>query len=374
MVSRSDAMEFLSKNALEQRGFLETQTEEAAKTALVLPFIQALGYEIFNPMEVVPEFTADVGTKQGEKVDYAIMRDGKPAIVFECKKISDPLDPSRVSQLVRYFNNTDSLIGVLTNGIVYKFFADLDKENIMDQFPFLVIDITKPDATEFDRLDEFSKDKFDPEGIKSSAASMKYIRGIKGYLAESYTQPDEEFVEFLARKVLPSGHRFTTQRREQFKGLAKRAFHSFVSDQINSMLKRAQEISVESYEPTSEVSTEDAETADTPQQPSRVCKNIETTVEEIEAYELIKVIVGDIADPDRVAMRDQQTYCGVLFDDNNRKPVCRLRFNNPSRKEIEIFAFTGGERTSTSHRIESISDISTYANQLCAVVSHYAQE
>ncbi len=372
MVSRSDAMEALSERAIKQGEFLET--EQAAKTSLVLPFIQNLGYDIFDPLEVVPEFTADVGTKQGEKVDYAIILDRKPAIVFECKKVSDPLDPSRVSQLIRYFNNTDSIVGVLTNGIVYKFFMDLDKENIMDQSPFLVIDITRPDAKEFDELNRFSKDAFDPEEIKSSASSMKYIRGIKDYLTESYNQPDEELVEFLARKVLPSGHRLTTQRREQFKGLAKRAFHSFVSDQINSMLRRAREINVAAYEPASDVSTEIAETADIPQQSSRGSKNIETTVEEIQAYELVKVIVGDFADPDRVAMRDQQTYCGVLFDDNNRKPVCRLRFNNTSRKEIEIFAFDDGERTSTSHRVESISDISTYANQLCAVVSHYVQE
>ena len=372
MVSRSDAMKALSERAVEQGQLLET--EEAVKTALVLPFIQALGYEIFNPLEVVPEFTADVGTKQGEKVDYAIILEGKPTILFECKRITDPLDISKVSQLIRYFNNTESDVGVLTNGIIYKFFCDTEKDNIMDQSPFLVIDITKTDANEFDRLDEFSKDKFDPEEIKSSAASMKYIRGIKGYLTESYSQPDEEFVEFLARKVLPSGHRLTIQRRNQFKGLTKRAFHSFVSDQINSMLRRAQEINVEAYEPEREVLTETSETTDTPQQTSTGSKNIETTVEEIEAYELVKVIIDDVADPDRIAMRDQQTYCGVLFDDNNRKPVCRLRFNNPSRKEIEIFAFTDGERTSTSHRIESISDISTYASQLCAVVSYYVQE
>ena len=321
MVARSDAMEILSRRASEQQQILTT--EEAAKTALVLPFIQALGYDIFDPTEVVPEFTADVGTKQGEKVDYAIIHDDKPAIVFECKRVSDSLDVERVSQLVRYFNNTPAAIGVLTNGIVYKFFSDLDKENIMDTMPFLVIDVTKPDAKEFDELNRFTKGSFDPEDIKSSASAMKYIRGIKGYLRVSYGQPDIDLVRLLAGKVLPSGSRLTQQRLDQFTELAKSAFHGFVADQINNMLRRAQEINVE---PIASETDDEAEVSETVLPTSTRSKNIETTVEELEAYELIQVIVGSVIDPNRVAIRDQQTYCGVLFDNNNRKPICRLYF------------------------------------------------
>ncbi len=370
MVSRNDAMEILSKRAMEQREILTT--EEAAKTALVLPFIQALGYDIFDPTEVVPEFTADVGTKQGEKVDYAIMVDGEPAIVFECKQVTDSLDVDRVSQLIRYFNNTPAAIGVLTNGIVYKFFSDLDRENIMDTVPFLVIDVTKPDTKEFDELNRFTKDDFDPEDIKSSASAMKYIRGIKGYLRSCYGQPDTEFVRLLASNVLPSGSRLTQQRLDQFTELVKTAFHGFVADQINNMLRRAQEINVE---PVDSESTEDDEsvTGETPSSTATRSKNIETTVEEIEAYELVKVIVGSVVDPDRIAMRDQQSYCGVLFDNNNRRPICRLLFNDTSRKQIVIFGFDDNQREETLHPIGSVDDMSNYANQLRAVALHYAQ-
>lgn len=230
MASRSDAMERLARRAVDDQFLESLTTEAAAKTSLVMPFIQALGYDVFNPQEVVPEFTADVGMKQGEKVDYAIMSSGSPIMIFECKKVSDSLDFSRVSQLIRYFNNTDAEVGVLTNGVVYKFFSDLDKKNIMDGTPFLVIDLSIPDAREFGELDKFGKDAFDAEAIKSSALSMKHIRDIKDYLTKSYNQPDEDFIELVARKVIPNGSRLTQQQREQWKDLTKRAFADFIED------------------------------------------------------------------------------------------------------------------------------------------------
>ncbi len=97
------------------------QTEEATKNALVMPFIAALGYDVFNPKEVVPEFTADVGTKKGEKVDYAIMRDGETIILIECKKANGDLSQENMSQLHRYFTVTKARITILTNGIHYRY-------------------------------------------------------------------------------------------------------------------------------------------------------------------------------------------------------------------------------------------------------------
>ena len=121
-------------------------TEEATKNALVMPFIAALGYDVFNPTEVVPEFTADVGNKSGEKVDYAILLDGQPIILLECKLASTTLDNAHLNQLIRYFSTTPARIGVLTNGIVYRFYADLDRPNMMDTKSFLEFDLTNVDG------------------------------------------------------------------------------------------------------------------------------------------------------------------------------------------------------------------------------------
>src|ERR1043165_5481568 len=121
-------MEF--KNAIKQLGDrvakMKNQilTEEATKNAFIMPFIQTLGYDVFNPLEVVPEFIADIGIKKGEKVDYAIVRDGHPIILIECKHWSADLDPHN-SQLFRYFHTTPAKFGILTNGIFFRFYTDL---------------------------------------------------------------------------------------------------------------------------------------------------------------------------------------------------------------------------------------------------------
>ena len=100
------------------------KTEEATKTALVMPFINhVLGFNVFDPSEVVPEFTADVGTKKGLKVDYAILKDGKPVMLFECKQHGSKLDIEHAAQLSWYFANTEARFGVLTDGIVYHFYS-----------------------------------------------------------------------------------------------------------------------------------------------------------------------------------------------------------------------------------------------------------
>ena len=97
------------------------QTEEATKMAFIAPFLNLLGYDVFNPSIVVPEFVADVGSKKGEKVDYAIMDNGKPLILIEAKSVHENLD-NHNNQLVRYFTVTDAKFGILTNGIEYRFF------------------------------------------------------------------------------------------------------------------------------------------------------------------------------------------------------------------------------------------------------------
>ena len=115
-------------------------TEEATKTSLIMPFFSLLGYDVFNPNEFTPEYTADVGIKKGEKVDYAIILNNQPTILIEAKSVNENLQ-KHGSQLFRYFGTTSAKIGILTNGITYKFFTDLDETNKMDSAPFLEINI-----------------------------------------------------------------------------------------------------------------------------------------------------------------------------------------------------------------------------------------
>jgi len=117
-----DQIKRLGEKVLKLRD--QIQTEEATKNAFIMPFIHALGYDIFNPEEVIPEFIADIGIKKGEKVDYAIQRNGMPVMLIECKWCNDCLDVYS-SQLFRYFHTTQSRFALLTNGVSYLFYTDL---------------------------------------------------------------------------------------------------------------------------------------------------------------------------------------------------------------------------------------------------------
>ena len=172
----------------------QIQTEEATKTSLVMPFFQLLGYDVFNPLEFTPEYTADVGIKKGEKVDYAIIIDEKPLILIECKSCNENLD-KHGSQLFRYFGTTDSKFGILTNGIMYRFYTDLEDQNKMDAKPFLTIDLLDLKDRDLTEIERFSKENLDVDNILSSASDLKYSRLIKDWLASEVENPSPELVK-----------------------------------------------------------------------------------------------------------------------------------------------------------------------------------
>ncbi len=334
-------------------------TEESTKNALVMPFIIALGYNVFDPHEVIPEFTADVGVKKGEKVDYAIIRDGKPIILIECKAATADLNKEHASQLFRYFTVTEARFGILTNGLTYKVYSDLEAPNKMDSRPFLEFSALEVSDELACQLKMFAKESFDLEGILSNASELKYMKGIKRYLMEEWMNPTDEFVKLLASRVYQG--RMTQSTKEQFTEIVKKGFHNFVNDRINERLKSALNVS----DPVSISVTDipDASLTDTESE----CGKIITTEDELEGYYVVKSIVREIVDPKRVYIRDTQSYCGVLLDDNNRRPICRLHFN-AAQKYIGIF---NNEKIETRHTIENVNQIYKYADELKQTVSQY---
>ena len=208
------------------------QTEEATKTSLIMPFINVLGYNVFDPTEVVPEFTADIGTKQGEKVDYAIIQDGKPVILFECKQKDSNLNDDRYwNQLARYFMVTETRFAVLTDGLDYRFFSDLDTSGKMDAKPFLEFDIFDINESQVEELKRFTKTAFQLDELIDAARELKYTKEIKRILVEQLSEPSDEFVRFFQSKVY-SG-RNTATIRQQFQDLTKQAMGEFINERIN---------------------------------------------------------------------------------------------------------------------------------------------
>ncbi len=336
--------------------------EEATKNALVMPFMNALGYNVFNPTEVVPEFTADVGTKKGEKVDYAVMKDGKPIILIECKSYGTDLAVAHASQLYRYFSVTEARFGVLTNGVVYNFFSDVDAPNKMDQKPFLVFDLRDISESVVAELKKFTKTSFDIDNIVSTASELKYTREIKRLISVQMTEPDDAFVRYFAAQVYPG--RMVQTVREQFANIVRQALKQFVNDQINERLKSA----LASVEPAAISPEADPQAAS--EEEDRDDRKIVTSQDEIDGYFVVKSILREVVDPKRVKMRDTKSYCGILLDDNSRRPICRLHFNR-SQKYLGMFDSSKNE---TRIPIKSVDDIYQYAEQLKAVVGPYLED
>ncbi|PWV84926.1 hypothetical protein SAMN05421630_101392 [Prauserella marina] len=311
----------------------EIETEEATKNAFVMPFISTvLGYDVFNPSEVIPEFTADVGTKKGEKIDYAIAHDGQVQVLVEVKKINDPLRIEHASQLFRYFAATNARIAILTNGEAYEFYTDLDAPNRMDAKPFLVLDLSDIDATLLPELAKLAKDSFNLDSVISAAGELKYIGQLKRILAAQFRKPEEEWVRLLTNRVYDGS--FTQRVRDQFLPLVEKAMGQFLNEQVNDRLKNAlggpdAYVSVSSGTAPEQKAPTDTRNNDSPVEPeaNENTERITTTEEELEGYRIVKAIAcGDVA-PSRIVARDTKTYFGVLLDNNNRKPIARLWFN-----------------------------------------------
>ncbi|MDT3231502.1 type I restriction endonuclease [Pseudomonas sp. rhizo25] len=360
-------MEFLEKlTSLAAKVRLQgpaIQTEEATKNAFVMPFINTvLGYDVFDPQEVTPEFVCDVGTKKGEKIDYAIMKDGEVQILIECKKIGESLSINHASQLFRYFHVTSARISILTNGQVYRFFTDLDAPNKMDEKPFLELDLLDIDEYSVPELIKLTKSAFDVDSIISAAGELKYVSQLKKLFGAQVSKPEDDFVKFFASRVYEG---VITQRvREQFFELTRKALAQFLNDQINERLKSAMSGAIQ---PTmTSLTVANSANADL-QDREEAEDKILTTLEEMEGYHIVRAVVRSVVDAKRIVQRDTQSYFGILLDDNNRKPICRLHFNR-SQKYLGIF---DEEKNETRHAISSIDEIYEYADQLKKTVGYY---
>jgi hypothetical protein len=309
----------LAKVVRDHREFL--LTEEAAKTALVMPFLRALGYDVFNPAEVVPEFTCDVATKKGEKVDYAICDGGKITMLVECKPANTELSVKNAAQLFRYFSVTDARVAVLTNGVVYKFFSDLDAPNKMDEKPFFTCQLDTLRKQDIRTLSRFVKQAFDIGKIVEEAASLKMQSLVSKELQREFSEPSEEFVRIIATRVHPG--RLTPAVREEFKALIVNSISSLIRDRVNERLTSALTAS-------NPVEEEEEETGGAQEA-------IVTTEDEIAGFNIVRAIAAKAVDPKRVVMRDAKSYCAVLLEDNNRKTLVRMHFNSPTARYLGTF-------------------------------------
>jgi len=290
-----------------------------------MPFLQAWGYDVFNPMEVHPEYSADLTGLKGEKVDYAICLDNQPIILMECKSCHQNLEhPKHSSQLHRYFNATGANFGVLTNGIIYRFYTDIVKDNIMDDKPFFEFNILDFDDSSVNELKRFSKSSFNSDELEEVARNLLHTKEVKKVIAQQLNDPSPEFVKFFVSHVY-SGVR-TASVVEKFKEIIKRSLKEYINDIIK------------------------------------------------EKFEEVLSILREEINTARIQFKDTRSYFGINLDGKVTKTVCRLRFNEKTgKKSISIpdNVETGKEATTN---IDSLDEIYGVAEFLKSRIRYLTQD
>jgi predicted type IV restriction endonuclease len=340
-------------------------TEEATKTSLIMPLIQTLGYDIFNPEELVPEYIADVGIKKGEKIDYAIMQNNDPVILIEAKSVNEVLT-KHDSQLFRYFGTTKAKFAILTNGIEYKFFTDLEEQNKMDQKPFFVINMLDLKDADILEIAKFRKNEFDIVNVLTTASELKYTGEIKQYINLQWEEPSDEFIKVVINDVYQGVK--TKKVIDNFRDLVQKSLSQYVNEKVNEKLQKALNSSSDQSEVPSihaAIEVEKEKENISVSEEKNTSEEIHTTEEEIEGYVLVKLILKEEFDPSRVFYRDNKSYFNVLLDDNIRKWICRLGFNG-SNKYIQL-----NDVNRTNYKIDSVNDLLNYKEEILAVAGQF---
>lgn len=310
-------------------------TEEEVKNSFILPFLAALGYDVFDTNIIKPEYTADIGSKKGEKVDYAILQNGEPLVLIEAKHFKENLN-NHNNQLVRYFQACASKyngcrFAILTNGIEYRFFSDTQKENVMDETPFLIINLENLKDRDFGEIRRFAKDSLNLDEIKNIAKTYLYHSKIKEILKNQIENPDDKFVEFFARQITDKPMRQNVL--DEFREYVKKTLENIIADEVRERLNKMQEqVQVQIQ------GNEKIETTEEKQPPKENEESaIVTTEEELQAFYIVQAICAEQnIDLNRIVEKDTINYFNVLLDGKVTKWICRFYFNNLAKKTISF--------------------------------------
>ena len=350
-------MDFIDK-IREQKAHVLNQmdtirTEEGTKLRLIQPFITRLGYDITDGAEVLPEFIAGAGTKKEEKVDYAILKNGEPIMIIECKQCGDDLDKA-YNQLCGYFAFTKVRFGILTDGIIYRFYSDLDEPNKMDKRPFFEFNVLEhaDDKNIVEELKQFTKEAFDVGELTTKANSLKYAKETKRIFREQLESPSDGFIDFFLSQVLP-GKKKSTGLRNKFKEPLKKALRDFINDRIREKINEI----IQEKPTADELTTKELETVKIVSD-----EGIVTTDEELASLYIVKSILHGIVDWDRVTLEDFKGHCNIRMDNKWNKRLLVLYMNNPKRMKIGLV----GEKNNVAEtvNIERVDDIYQYSDQI----------
>jgi len=363
---RSSLIEF-GKRALKVRDHLKN--EEATKVALILPFIALLGFDDRDPTEVAAEHAADFSEKYRNRVDYAILQDMRPIIAIECKCLGNGKKDDR-GQLKAYFNASRTVkLGILTDGFLYEFFVDSEEPNLMDDEPFLTLnveDLAKGQISDtlLDGLFALTKGRFDAETIGENARRSLVHRAFFDYLTAQFTNPSMEFTRFLLRENDIKHVR--THAMDAYRAITKAA----LNDTFNANVLRKLEIvdkAVPNHLPlAAEPNAAAAETAG--KEPE-----ITTTPVELAAFESVRRRLAFLSagNPalfdciDQIKYRDYQGKMAVFYGLERKGRL--LDIVEQRDGTIRFVFFDGGER-------DAVADLAAQDERLFGIFRRRVDE
>jgi predicted type IV restriction endonuclease len=305
-VGFADSVRTLSNQIEERRKHVAT--EEAVKQALILPFIGLLGFDIYNPAELIPEYKAG-WAKVTEKVDYCVQIHGKPILFFEAKGPSEML-VSYDAQLAKYFNSTPEIkFAIITNGVEYRFFTDLQEPNILDKKPFFEFDFSSFTDADLDVLERFRKDVFNAENLVGYAEDLVFQGALKGWFKKLLREPSDEFISFAVKDAGVTETRVTQKVIDRFRPLVKDSISAAVLEIVQQSLT-PQAASLEPAIPAQEEIVAPIAT-----EVSRVV----TTEEEMQAFGIIRdAVAATVPDTDAIKYNDTASYFAVQYNVTTR--------------------------------------------------------
>lgn len=329
--------------------------EESTKRFLIIPFLKALGYNTDNPFDFRPEYCTDTNSKYEDRIDYAIFDNGVPVILIEAKACTEPIEGKEKirKQLHHYFGSSKAKLGILTNGVVYHFFTDLEQANIMDKKPFFVFNLLESDDQILHRLRDFTKENFLKSDISQHAKNLMVEKSTKEYLLTQLENPDPDFINFLLKRIETGGllkGRITSKITKEYTETIKKAMKMFIMDRLQTALQDKQE---QEQEKQSSKDTDPVKTVDEEQE-----SGIITTDEEIGAFNVVQMLLRDHVDVNRIQYKDTKSYF-VIYVDSKSKWLCRI-YVDARKKRVVIN--TRPERM--TFEFEHVSEIANHRAEL----------
>lgn len=327
-------------------------TEEATKTSLVMPFFQILGYDVFNPQEFTPEYIADVGIKKGEKVDYAILdNNSEPVLLIEAKSVNDILT-KHDSQLFRYFGTTKAKFAILTNGIIYRFYTDLEHQNRMDENPFFEVNMLDLKESHILELKKFHKENFSVERIMDTASELKYLGLIRSTLKDEFVNPSDDFVRFILNSGVYEGVK-TQNVVDRYSPLVKKSLNAYINELVNDRIQSA--LKKDDLPP--KAIEEGFEVEDIPEE-DLDC--VITTEEELESFYIVKSILRNSIDVKRIYYKDTLSYFAILVDNKVTKWICRVFL----KENVKFIIIPDANKQNIRYEISSVDEIYSLSDKL----------